>query len=174
MRMTEQGRRWYVVQTQPHAELRASSHLRRQGFEVYLPRYSKLRRHARKVDYVARPLFPRYLFVAFDKSRQYWHGVRSTIGVTQLVGNGDGPSSVPDEVVQALRRREGSDGLVQMAQRAPFSSGETIQVVKGAFSLCIGRFESMSDRERVSVLLDLLGRSVRVFLDLTSIAAVQA
>ena len=33
---------------------------------TYLPRYLKRRRHARRVDIVAAPLFPRYLFVAID------------------------------------------------------------------------------------------------------------
>ena len=41
--------RWYVVQTQPHAESKAMGHLIRQGFAAYLPRYLKRRRHARKI-----------------------------------------------------------------------------------------------------------------------------
>ena len=45
--------RWYVVQTQPHAESKAVEHLARQGFGAYLPRYLKRRRHARKVELIA-------------------------------------------------------------------------------------------------------------------------
>ena len=36
---------------------------------------------------------------------------------------------------------------------------------EGVFSDCLGLFESMGDRERVAILLDLLGRKVRVVLD---------
>ncbi|MGD9769432.1 MAG: transcription termination/antitermination NusG family protein, partial [Pseudolabrys sp.] len=61
--MTE-TRRWYAVQSQPNAENKAVAHLARQGFETYLPRYLKRRRHARRVETVAAPLFPRYLLVA--------------------------------------------------------------------------------------------------------------
>ena len=58
--MTEQVRKnWYVVQTQANGEFRAAENLRRQGFDVYLPRYLKRLRHARKVDFTAKPLFPR-------------------------------------------------------------------------------------------------------------------
>jgi hypothetical protein len=60
------NQRWYVVQTQPQSESRAELNLRRQGFTTYLPRYMRTRRHSRKVEMVARPLFPRYLFVGFD------------------------------------------------------------------------------------------------------------
>ena len=46
--------RWYVVQTQVNGELKAAQNLVRQGFEVYLPRYLKRRRHARKIDFAAK------------------------------------------------------------------------------------------------------------------------
>ena len=64
------GARWYVVQTQVNGEVKAAQNLLRQGFEIYLPRYLKRRRHARKVDFAAKPLFPRYLFVAIDVAAQ--------------------------------------------------------------------------------------------------------
>jgi transcriptional antiterminator RfaH len=58
-----------VVQTHSHADAKASWHLPRQGFEIYLPKYLKKRRHARRTQIVIVPLFPRYLFVAVDMSR---------------------------------------------------------------------------------------------------------
>ena len=56
----------------------------RQGFTTYLPRYLKRRQHARRIDIVPAPLFPRYFFVAIDITVQRWRSVYSTIGVTQL------------------------------------------------------------------------------------------
>ena len=72
--MTPGQPRWYVVQSQPNAELKAVAHLSRQGFDTYLPRYLKRRRHARRVEVVARPLFPRY-FVSIDVTVQRWRSV---------------------------------------------------------------------------------------------------
>src|SRR5665647_2699889 len=89
------SRHWYVAQTHVHAESKATLHLGRQGFDVYLPRYLKQRRHARRVDTVAVPLFPRYLFVSVDMETQRWHAIRSTIGITKLIANGGVPASVP-------------------------------------------------------------------------------
>ena len=77
--------RWYVAHTQPHAENKAAVHLGRQGFVTYLPRYLKRRRHARRVDVVSAPLFPRYLFVQIDTAVQRWRSIYSTFGVSQLV-----------------------------------------------------------------------------------------
>ena len=94
------GTRWYVVQTQVNGEAKAEQNLLRQGFEVYLPRYLKRRRHARKVDFTVKPLFPRYLFVAIDTATQRWRSIQSTFGVAHLVTNGSDPATVPDGVVQ--------------------------------------------------------------------------
>lgn len=67
--------RWYVVQTHINGEAKAANNLTRQGFGVYFPRYLKRRSHARRVDVVARPLFPRYLFVAIDLATQRWRSI---------------------------------------------------------------------------------------------------
>src|SRR5262249_55482167 len=104
--------RWYVVQTQPHAENRALQHLERQGYRTYLPRYLKRRRHARRVETVAAPLFPRYLFVAVDLASQRWRSIQSTVGVARLVCNGEAPAMVAGDVVAGLKRRENADGFV--------------------------------------------------------------
>ena len=164
--------RWYVVQTHPHAEAKAVRHLQRQAFETYLPRYLKKRRHARRVDNVAAPLFPRYLFVAVDMTTQRWLSIQSTIGVSRVVCNGNRPAAVPLEVVDALRQREDADGLVQLNQRPRFSPGDKVSVLGGAFQDCFGLYEGMSSNDRVTILLDLLGRKVRVNLDSEILIAV--
>jgi transcriptional antiterminator RfaH len=164
--------RWYVVQTQPHAEGKAARHLNRQDFVTYLPRYLKKRRHARRVDEVAAPLFPRYLFVSMDVATQRWLSIRSTFGVTQLVCHGDRPAAVPDEVIEALRRREDASGLVKLDRRPQFAPGQKVSVLYGAFQDCCGLYEGMSGKERVAILLDLLGRKVRINLDPEFLVAV--
>jgi transcriptional antiterminator RfaH len=163
--------RWYVVQTQPHAETKAMGHLIRQGFDAYLPRYLKRRRHARRVETVAAPLFPRYLFVTVDMETQRWRSSHSTTGVARLVCNGDDPAPVPPEVVAALQRREDTGGFVTLERRQQFAPGERVRVVDGIFADNLGLFEGMADRERVAILLDLLGRKVRILLDEGAITA---
>lgn len=157
--------RWYVVQTQANAENKAVAYLARQGFATYLPRYLKRRRHARRIDTVAAPLFPRYLFVEIDISVQRWRSIYSTVGVSRLVCAGDRPAPVPEQVISSIRNRENASGFVQLDQRPKFSVGDKIRILEGAFSDCLGIYDGMSGGERVAVLLDLLGRKVRVLLD---------
>jgi transcriptional antiterminator RfaH len=164
--------RWYVVQTHSQAEAKASGHLQRQGFEIYLPKYLKRRRHARRTETVIAPLFPRYLFVAVDMTSQRWLSIRSTIGVTRLVCDGDRPAAVPVAVFEALRSREDANGLIQLDRKPQFSPGDKVYIRDGAFQECLGLYEGMTGNERVTVLLDLLGRKVRVSVDAEMLIAV--
>jgi transcriptional antiterminator RfaH len=163
--------RWYVVQTQVNCESKAAQNLLRQGYEIYLPRYLKRRRHARKVDFVAKPLFPRYLFVAVDMATQRWRSIQSTFGVSHLVSNGNEPAAVPEGIVSALRAREDVTGFVKMDARPKFAPGDKVRVLAGAFMDNAGLFNGMADHDRVSILLDMLGRKVRVLLDADLVAA---
>jgi transcriptional antiterminator RfaH len=163
--------RWYVVQTQTHSERKASHHLERQGFPTYLPSYLKVRRHAGRVETIAAPRFARYLFVAVDIAAQRWRSISSTAGVARLVCNGDAPAPVPAEVIETLKLREDERGFIRLDRRPRFAMGDRVRVLDGAFSSCLGLFERMTDTERVEILLDLLGRKVRVRLDEDAIAA---
>jgi transcriptional antiterminator RfaH len=154
---------WFVVQTQPHAESRAALNLVRQGYDTYFPRYLKRRRHARRTEIVPAPLFPRYLFVRVETAMQRWRSISSTFGVARLVSFSDTPAIVPSSVIDLLKHNE-DGGLVQLRKRV-FTPGERVRITEGAFTDCIGLFEGMRDEERVCVLLDLLGRKVRVVLD---------
>jgi transcriptional antiterminator RfaH len=167
---SESGSKWYVAQTHPRAEAKAAEHLTRQGFGVYLPRFRKRRRHARRIDTVKAPLFPGYLFVAIDTATQRWLSIQSTIGVARLICNGDVPAVVQREIVDALRQREGDGGLIKLEPR-PFKIGEELRVLDGAFTGTFGLFEGMNDNERITILLDLLGRKVRVNLEAESVVA---
>ncbi len=163
--------RWFVAHTHPHAENKATTHLNRQGFEIYFPRYLKRRRHARRIETVVAPLFPRYLFVAIDVNVQRWRSIYSTVGVNRLVCNGDDLTPVPDGIVEELKQREDTNGFIKLDTRPPFRAGEKVRVLDGAFSSCLGLFEGMAERERIAILLDLLGRKVRVVLDANLVVA---
>jgi transcriptional antiterminator RfaH len=167
--MTE-GSRWYVVHTQPRGEAAALRHLRRQGFNAFLPEYRRRRRHARRIDWVRAPLFPRYMFVAMDMASARWRAIASTIGVSHLVCNGDEPAPVPEGVVEDIRARVGVDGLVKLEPRNPFRPGDAVRVLVGALADQIGFFQCATDEDRVVLLLDMLGRRVSIKLPLADVA----
>ena len=164
-------RKWYVVHTHAHAEATAVAHLRRQGFETYCPQYLKRKKHARRVTVSPEPFFPRYIFVAIDMATQRWHAIRSTLGVSYLIGGEKGPTPVTDAVVAQLRASEDTSGFIPFEQPPRFARGERVRLRDSIFSSCTGLFDGLTDSGRVAVLLDMLGRKVRVILDGTAISA---
>ena len=162
---------WYVAQTQINAEARARQHLINQGFEVFLPVYARRRRHARKVDTVLRPLFPRYLFVRLDLEKDRWRSVNGTVGITHLITQGDSPVPVPQPVMAELMARADPEGVVTLAQ-PELRPGDQVRLEEGPFSEFVGVFEAISEDDRVMILLNLMGRQVRVRASRDSVTSV--
>ena len=162
--------RWYVVHTQPRNEGLATEHLARQGFEVLFPRYLKRRNHARKVDYVAAALFPRYIFVSFDINEGGWRVIRSTRGVIDLVRDNTSPVAVPSAIIEEVRMRQDNDGFVVLGKHLNLQRGSRIRIGDGPFMNYEALFESYRDANRVLVLLSLLGRSVYVDVPVAAVA----
>ncbi len=163
---------WHAVHTQPRKELIASQHLLRQGFEVYLPQHMKKRRHARRVDWIRSPLFPRYLFVGLNTENRRWRSIHSTVGVSYLVQFGDLPVEVPLEIIDSLQSREDEDGLIKLNNYSRYKPGDSVQILDGAFGNTTGVLETLGDQERVTMLLELMGRQVRIKTTLDKIAAI--
>lgn len=161
--------KWYVVHTHPREEQGAAEQLARQDFSVYLPQYAKRRSHARRVETVTAPLFPRYLFVQFDSADAHWRVIRSTRGVIDLVRNGIDPVPLPSGVIDDIRDREGPDGRVILGKHLKLNRGDAIRIDRGPFAAHLAIFEGMRDSERVIALLSLLGREVAVELPIGAV-----
>jgi len=160
---------WYAIYTQPRSETLARDHLARQGFEVFLPLYQKRRSHARRVDIVSAPLFPRYMFVSFDAGESSWRVIRSTRGVVDLVRIGLDPVRIPDSIIEEIRRRRDEQGFVILAKHLNLKRGARIRIDTGPFVDYEAIFESQRDEERVVALLSLLGREVVVELPIRAV-----
>lgn len=160
---------WYAVYTQPRKEAVAQEHLERQGFEVFLPRYLKRRSHARRVDTVPAPLFPRYIFVAFDAEVSGWHVIRSTRGVIDLVRNGLAPVQVSASIIEGIKQRQDEEGYVVLGRYVKLVRGAPIKIGAGPFANYEAIFELQRDEDRVVALLSLLGRQVAVQLPIKAI-----
>lgn len=164
-------RLWYVAKTHPNGEQKALFHLERQGFVVYLPRYLRRISHARRTSWQPRPLFPTYLFVAISGPDQRWRAINSTIGVAHLICDERGPVPVPSGIVEALQSEEDDRGLVMTGRKVSFRKGAEVQIMSGAFASHIGRFEGVTDSERIIILLDLMGRTVKTKVNKDAITA---
>jgi transcriptional antiterminator RfaH len=154
--------RWYVARTLPQREMSAAQQLANQGFRAFVPRYLRNRKHARKVETVAAPMFPRYLFVIVDRSRDRWRSINGTIGIERLLMQGGEPQPVPQGVVESLLALADEVGNIRFDHR--LENGQAIKVVAGPFAEIIGKLERLDGHRRVRVLLEIMGAEVSVEL----------
>jgi transcriptional antiterminator RfaH len=154
---------WSVAQTESQREGTAAVWLGRAGFETYLPKIKVVRQvtdRQHRVCTVSRiePLFRSYLFVrVIDR----WYQISNTIGVIQLLLDGERPAPVPEREIMKIKAQE-RGGLVRLPPPPGLKRGDQVRVIHGMFFGRIGLWQGMSGKDREHVLLDLLGRQVRV------------
>jgi transcriptional antiterminator RfaH len=144
---------WAVARLQANREHLALAFLEREGFQPYYPCCREwARRYGRKVE-LRPPLFPGYAFLVI---RLQWHAARFAPGTIGLIMDGMRPARVPDNVITEIRQRE-VRGLVELP-RVGLQRGDRVRITAGPFHGQLGLYEGMAARDRVLVLLSVLGR----------------
>lgn len=149
---------WYLVYCKARQEDAAASGLEEQGYAVYLPKLRVRRRRRGGTAEVEQPLFPRYLFAAPGRAKQSIGPVQFTVGVQKLVRFGTVYLPVPEAVVTALRAREDPETGCHRLKTPVMKRGDRVRIGSGALAGIEGVFEARTGRDRVIVLLELLGR----------------
>jgi transcriptional antiterminator RfaH len=163
--------RWYLVYCKPRQETTARRNLERQGYETYVPMLRQSRRKKGRMGSVTAPMFPRYLFIHLNEETDNWGPIRSTLGVVSIVRFGATAAAVPNDLIQLFRKREDAEGL-QPTVVTPYRQGEKVRIAEGGFAGYEGIFFARSGKDRVTVLLQVLGRNTRAHVDLNTIERV--
>jgi transcription elongation factor/antiterminator RfaH len=162
--------RWYAVYTLPHREPRVQLHLRNQGFRTFLPLVFKTIRHARRYNTVMAPLFPRYLFVAFDLTRNRWRAINGTRRVTTLIMQEDRPAPVQFGIVETLIASSSPAGEVLLCRDV--TPGDRVRLIAGPFAGQLGILQRLDGPGRVQVLLEIMGSHIPTKLHVRSLIPV--
>jgi transcription antitermination factor NusG len=157
-----------VARVLAHQENRAQFNLHRLGFRSFLPRLRRTIRHARKLRDTLNPLFPGYIFVVIDLSKQRWRSINGTFGVASLIMGAEQPMPVPPGVIEGLVVSCESRGVVRLDDGLEI--GQNVRILSGPFAETLCRLSHLDDRGRVRVLLEIMGMEVAAQLDRSAIA----
>lgn len=170
---------WHVAYTAPRAEFSAGMDIANElGFGVFQPLEQnwEVRRGLRVK--VAKPLFPRYVFVLVDHCRQDWQKILEVDDVVDVLMSGDGvPGHVPAASIEALQKAE-AVGIFDRTTRFPndFDIGETVRISDGQFSGHNGiiaeftaRMRSATACKRAKLLVEFMGRMITLDAPVTSL-----
>ena len=146
---------WYVIQTKPKKEEEARSYLSMKGLEIFNPLMEAFLIRNGKVNKQLKPLFPSYIFGKFDLDQDY-SLVRWARGVKKILGFGAYPTPVSEEVVEVIKKRTDSNGIVK--RDLYLEPNDMVRIKSGPLKDLLGIFERwVSDSDRVRILLNLIG-----------------
>jgi transcriptional antiterminator RfaH len=158
--MSELHREWYVVYSKPRKEEQVRFHLGLKGIESFFPRLQIPGCAGRKKNIT--PLFPNYLFVRVDLANEA-HYVIWSPGVKRIVSFSDRPLPLEEGVIEFLKERADSDGIIQA--QSGLSAGQQVEIIGGPFNGFVGIIENPPNAKgRVQILLKLLSRQISVKL----------
>ena len=165
--------RWFCVRTQTKREHIAAKHLRElEDVEVFCPRIKYRKATRRGKIWWLEPLFPGYLLAKFDLLEME-RAVTFCQGVRGLVRFGTEIPYVPETFVLALidqvkKRAETDEEMITVSPAV--GVGDEVEIATGPFQGMKGTIQSVAPAtERVKVLLEFLGQTQPVDLDLFSI-----
>lgn len=167
--------RWAIAITQPMSERKALANCHRQGFYTFAPKIAV--RYPVGGRMIARheALFPSYIFVLVVSA---WHSLLGTFGISSLIMAGDQPAFVPQHKFVEIRNacrftrdKNGDDIWVWQGRQSRFKKGEELQIKRGALALEKAIYVGMKPRDRVEVLMNILGKSTSVELAECDLAA---
>jgi transcriptional antiterminator RfaH len=161
MTQSKEKAAWFCLRSQPKHEHIAAAHVRQIAeTEVFLPRVRFKRATRLGIVWVTEALFPGYLFARFE-----WHTslrqIKHASGVQDIVHFGDRWPQIPENTIHELRQAIGADELRTIPHE--FAPGDAVRIGEGplrGLQAIVSRV--MPSRERVAVLMDLLGRQTMI------------
>ena len=153
-------KKWFILQFKPNSHRLAERNLHRQGFESFLPLHEVTKHKYNRYVSDLQPLFPGYMFVAFNPESGPWRQINCTTGVSKLVSFGDQPSPIPLDLISGLMERCNSVGKLLPPNQ--LNKGDAVQLLTGPFANYIAKVETIDANQRIWVLMELLGRETRI------------
>lgn len=170
MTSDDRGISWFLAQLKPNCANIADKNLKRQGFDTFLPLEETTRQYNGKFVTTRQPLFPGYIFVAFDITHGLWRTVRSTYGITRLVSFGDEPAPVPPDLVAQMMLNCDAGG--KMLSTDILKPGDQVTLTKGPFANFIAEVVKIEPDRRVWVLMEIMGAKTKVAVPADQLRAV--
>lgn len=160
---------WLLLQVKPRQELRAIENLERQKGECYCPQIQVEKLIRGKRIQVEEPLFPGYVFIKVKvegKALNYTN-IRSSRGVSKIVGFGMDPIRIPESLILEIKRRE-QKNIVVNTENLP-QAGDKVDILDGPLKGLQAIYSHAHGSQRSVVLIDLLSQKSPALLANTQI-----
>jgi len=151
--------KWFIVQIKPNSADKAERNLKKQGLKTFFPTLNITSRNSKKFVNKTIPLFPGYMFVAFNPLEMIWSKINNTYGVSRILTFNGKPEEVPFNLILLIKTKYDQNNKFLHAD--PLQAGEKIKIVKGPFSNFIATIDNVDANKRIWALVTLMGQKQR-------------
>tara|TARA_B100002019_G_scaffold275358_1_gene273167 strand:+ start:59 stop:535 length:477 start_codon:yes stop_codon:yes gene_type:complete len=146
---------WIVATYKINEIKRVEINLKNQSFDYYLPKIlTKNHNHNPKEEV----MFPGYIFINTDMNK--YSAVKYTKGIKNIIKFGENISCMTDEEIESIKLIEKKSRLEPLVQEIQI--GQEVNIISGTFKGNIAEICSLPSKERVGVLLHVLGSLRRI------------
>jgi transcriptional antiterminator NusG len=187
----DKDKHWYVVRTNPKCEEKASTNIRKAGYEVYYPRRRVEVKNRRTHTYTTRetPLMPRYVFVGLPQADRNFFKVRGCAGVECILGVDGRPARISADHVKAIylaevdmqfddtraarihRKEEAATARENTARHFTIGKDVIVTDAGNPFATFSGIVDEITKSGRVIALIELFGRMTPAEFDAAQLSA---
>lgn len=161
-------KKWYVVYTNSRAEKKVAGEFSKAGIEHYLPLYKIQRQWSDRVKWVEVPLFPSYIFVFIDLTKEY-SIVAAIPGVACFIKLSEKPVPIPTSEIDKIKTVMAS-GIPVLAQNSAYlTKGDPIEVTEGSLKGLKGELIGLKGKKKVLIRLDVIDKNILIDIPLTMI-----
>lgn len=162
---------WYALYVHSRAEKKVHARLNEMGIEAYLPLVTRMKLWSDRKKKVEEPLFKSYLFVRTDLKNQY--AIVSIPGVTRFVCFERKAVVVPENQINAIKKYcEDFSEDEQATNNAELHEGQLVRITHGEMTGLVGRLVSFSNKKRLIVYIESVGRYLPINIARTKVEPV--
>ena len=142
-----------------------NNNLQKRNIKTFLPLRKSINKWKDRKKTVYTPLFPGYLFVNIAEESIY--EVLNTRNVIRLLGNSNGPLSVPEAPIESVRQLIHSDLFFEPY---PYlQEGREVVITDGPLEGFKGKIIDKKGHSKLVLCIDLIRRSVSVEIDIDQV-----
>jgi transcriptional antiterminator NusG len=169
--MVPQDDNWYAVWTQSHCEHVVAQQLDAKGVQAFLPEVQMWSKRAGTMRLIKAPMFPGYLFVRTAMTKRTYIDMLNVRGLVRVLERGwTALTPVPETEISTLQHVVRAE--LPVLPHAHLHQGDRVRVTDGPLAGVEGVFvNDNQSKGRLVVSVGLLGRSVAVEVDCTSVTA---
>ncbi len=179
---SDEEKLWFVLKVQTNRERTIKEALLKkiklEGLEdafgeILIPSEKVVDTRSGKARELDRKLFPGYIMINMVLNDETWYLVRDTGGVGDFAGAAGKPQPMEQHEVDRMLGKAGGDAQATPKVNIAFAEGDLVKIREGTFEDFEGTISGIDESNgKISVLIEIFGRSTPVELDHWQVEAV--